>query len=277
MSRNYSAYSVNFARALIALPLFLALAWLNGSLGMLYPFPWKSSLWLGTSILSSFALGDIFFLLSTRSLGVPGSLAIASTYPLWATLAGAIFHGEILPARKVIAICVVVAGVATVILSGLQQTRFQPKKVLEKMTRLDRVGVGALLACATSILWALNAYSVARGSEGLDVATSNAIRMAQALLFCFIVPKLIGRREPALLPIREFRRYTWLFALEGFGGSLTFVYGFQHAPLGIAATLSSLAPVLSAPIAWLRGEPFSPLKTLGILVTVSGIWMLVTA
>lgn len=67
MSRNYSAYSVNFARALIALPLFLALAWLNGSLGMLYPFPWKSSLWLGTSILSSFALGDIFFLLSTRS------------------------------------------------------------------------------------------------------------------------------------------------------------------------------------------------------------------
>jgi drug/metabolite transporter (DMT)-like permease len=135
---------------------------------------------------------------------------------------------------------------------------------------------GIVLAFLTSLCWAANAFSSAQGSQGLDVNVANTFRMAIALVLCgfsaFMLP--IAKGEP--WDFTTYRKYLWLFAFEGFAGAFFYLYGFSHAPIAVAAALSSLAPVLSVPIAWAtKSEKLSAMKTLGIFIVVAGVWLLV--
>jgi drug/metabolite transporter (DMT)-like permease len=74
------------------------------------------------------------------------------------------------------------------------------------------------------------------------------------------------------------RPYLLIFVIEAFGGSLLFIYGLTHSTLAVSAALSSLAPVISVPIAWgRRTEPVSWTKALGICLAVAGTVILLTA
>jgi drug/metabolite transporter (DMT)-like permease len=102
--------------------------------------------------------------------------------------------------------------------------------------------------------------------------------MVIAMILSAAIGKLVNQNAKVLLPGAELRRSFGLFALEAFGGSYLFFYGFSHSSLAVAAALSSLAPVIAVPIAWvLKSEKFSLTKTFGIAAVALGISLLVGA
>jgi drug/metabolite transporter (DMT)-like permease len=214
-------------------------------------------------MIAAYAVGDACFLTSTRSLGVPGALAIASSYPLWTALMG----GDALTPMRILGLVMTVAGIGTVIL-------FAPGK---SESRVGNKWVGVGLALATSLFWALNGYAVSRGTVGVLSPVGNCVRMVWALLLTYGISRFLAPRgERILIRPRELGRDLWVFMAEAFAGSYFFVYGLAHSPLVVAATLSSLAPVLAVPVAWfLRLERISPFRTLGVILVVVGLTLLV--
>jgi drug/metabolite transporter (DMT)-like permease len=80
-----------------------------------------------------------------------------------------------------------------------------------------------------------------------------------------------------LIPATVMKHSAWFFVAEAFFGSIFFLYGLSHSSLVLGSTLSSLAPVIAVPIAWLWGlEKLSLYRTLGVVATVFGLWLLVS-
>lgn len=267
-----NAFAVNITRALFALPCFLLAAVLpDGPVRAFEAFravPGGNLFWLSMSVLGSYALGDALFFRSTHALGVPGALAIASTYPLWSALAGWLLRGERLGAAGALGLVMVVGGVVAVIrarggaVAGAREGR----------------AAGVFLALATSMMWALNAYAVSRGGAGVSPPVANTIRMAVVLAVVPLACRVtMGGSAALVVPRAQARRAAWLFVLEGFGGSMLFLIGMTRSPLAIGAALSSLAPVVSVPFVLLSGrERFSLVTTLGVVVVVAGIVLLIS-
>ncbi len=281
LSKRYAPAAVNFNRALVALPLFLVASLLQNdevraSLVALGPDAVSNrAFWLSFSIFMSYALGDVFFLWSALSIGFPTAQAIGALYPLWASLGGLVFLGEPLTSRKIAGITLAIAGTITVVLSGRKTVRTPPP---ESMKLLHHYGVGVGLALLTSFFWAMNSFAGGRGGVGMNPAFANVIRMPVALLLCPIMARLqTGPGVPLLMARADYRRYLPFFAIEAFGGSYLYIYGLSHSSVAVGATLSSLAPVVSVPVAVALGwERFSLVKTVSVLLVVGGVILLVT-
>lgn len=283
LSRGHSPFAVNFARATVALPLFaLAVLILSGgpygAYERLAAVDSTQLSWLALSIFTSYALGDVLFLWSTRSLGVPAALAIASTYPLLTAGAGAWIQGEALSNGQVFGLLLSVVGVVVVILSGAEPTPASSEGAHAAPRHLTSRSLGVALAFGAMLMWALNSIAAARSGKGADPFVANLIRMVLALGMSAGIGRIIAPGTEITLPWRVVRKSVPLFVAEGFGGSLLFLYGLSHSPLAIGSTLASLAPILSVPVAWALGlEKFSVIRTLGVCLAMIGLWFLVGA
>jgi len=280
---------VNFTRAAFALPCFLlaslvAARGFSGFAVELARISFPQVGWLALSMFASYAFGDTLFLRSTQSLGVPGALAISSIFPVWTAFVGYFAFGEVLNKLQGVGLLVVVGGVITVIMNEPSYGGSIGSRSREAR-ETSRVRKGVLIALACSLFWALNSYSVAEGGRGISAFVGNCVRMMLALPLCGLMSaafgsRLSGRapRGSLLLPLRDLRRYAWVFLLETFGGSFFYFYGLSHSRLAVAATLTSLAPVLSVPVALtLRIERFSLGRTSGVLLVVIGLCLLMGA
>lgn len=262
LSRESSAFAVNLARAWIALPLFLVGALITGADWS--TIGWGNVGWMTLSMAASYGLGDVIFLWSTRSLGVPGALAVASCYPLWTAFAGILFMDQSLFPLQWVGLLITLTGAALVILNS---PRYDGGA-----GRLGNRWVGVLLAVLTSFCWATNGFAVAKGTAGLNSFLGNTIRMAIGVLLSIGLRRVMSPAQPMWVPKKSLKTYFWLFACESFGGSFFYMGAFQKAPLVIAATLTSLAPVLAVPVAWaMKVEKISLWRTVGVVLVVSGL------
>jgi drug/metabolite transporter (DMT)-like permease len=269
LSRTHSPFAVNLARSLIAGPLFLLTAfalagsWSAGLAGFRL-MHWSHFGWFALSMFASYGFGDVLFLLSTRSLGVPAALAIASSYPLLTALMGYFFEGQALSPAQVLGLGITVTGVITVILSGAQSE----KKIVNWK--------GVALAATCSVFWATNSLSISRAGHDIPAAVANSVRMGLAICLSLVMGTVFAPGSRLFLSIKDIKSYLWIFLIEAFGGSYFFMYGLSHSRLAIGATLSSLAPVLSVPVAWALGiEKFSVRRTVGVFLVVLGLCLLV--
>ncbi|MFN7684596.1 MAG: DMT family transporter [Oligoflexia bacterium] len=270
LSREHSPFEVNGSRALVALPLFLlAGLWVDGLEG------WGAVSganygWMFLSMVSSYFLGDACFLWSTQALGVPGALAIASTYPVWTALAGSVLKGEHLVLQQGVGVGFAVLGTLLVILSGFHLSR--------KAGASRHYARGVLFGVLTSGFWALNSWAVAAGGRGISALVGNSIRMAFALVLCSAASMILRKKASIGLPVKVLAPHLPVFVFEAFGGSLLFLYGLTHTSLAVASALSSLAPVLAVPLAgWRKSEPLTASKVIGVCVAVLGVVLLLTA
>ena len=275
LSERNSAFSINFTRAAIALPIFLLAALLvhgPSSAALIETRHWG---WLTLSMLASYGLADVIFLAATRDLGVPGALSVASLYPVWTVLLGVLRGEKLLALTQYLGLGITLVGVIYTVLSG-SKVRTQPRPG-ESATRR-----GVVFASLTSMLWAINSFAVAQGAADLPVYWVNVIRMVLALTLCgamgwWTTGRLQSRWRPWLRG-HELLPKLWVFPLEAFGGSLFFAYGLAHSPLVLASTLSSLAPVLSVPLAWTMGtEKVSLPRALGVLTVTGGLYLLLAS
>lgn len=273
LSREYLPSQVNFSRALVALPLFVwsALLFDGAQSGEVWSRLLSGNgLWLLISMVASYGLGDMAFFWSVRSLGLPGALAIASSYPFWSAAAGVLFEGQSLSTIKILGVVCTVLGTVIVVLMGYRHRQ----RVISDI--FDRFEVGLALGFTTSLFWALNTFAVSRGAQGLSPHVANSVRMISALAICPLVGLALQRKWRTGIPWRSFKPVSWVFALEAYGGSFFFVYGLSHTSLAVASALSSLSPVIAVPMAWVgKHEPVSWVKALGVCVAVLGAVLLV--
>lgn len=123
LARDHSPFAVNLARGVIGLLLFFLTALvagvlethgLSGSLSAFSALDARHIGWLGLSMFASYGFGDSVFLMSTRALGIPTALTIASTYPLLTSAWGAFVDHEWLSVTQTLGLLVTVAGVGVV-------------------------------------------------------------------------------------------------------------------------------------------------------------------
>jgi drug/metabolite transporter (DMT)-like permease len=274
-ARASSPMSVNFMRASLSFPFFLVAALAMGPAGGLAQVTAGRAGWLLISVVGSYVVGDALFLASAQLLGVPAALAIASTYPLWSAFAGWAFLGQSVGPAGLLGVVLVVAGVVTVVRRpGVEADGEGPGAGFRAPSGHT---TGVLLAAATSLFWALNTFAIARGGADLPVAGVNTFRMGFAVVLMPIARLFLrGRGTPLLVPAAEMRRSWPFFLLESVGGTALFVVGLTHSPLAVAAALTSLAPVLSVPFAFLIGRERIRRRVLvGIVVVTAGIVLLV--
>ncbi|MBU6376111.1 MAG: DMT family transporter [Bdellovibrionales bacterium] len=273
LSKDYLPSQVNFSRALTALPLFILSAVFFGEMESREVWTRLVSgngFWLLMSMLGSYGLGDMAFFWSVRALGLPGALAIASSYPFWSAAAGVIFEGHSLSALKILGVVCTVLGTVVVVLVGYRHRN----RIITDF--FDRFEVGLALGFITSLFWALNTFAVSKGAQGLSPHVANSVRMIAALAICPVVGLVLQRKWRTGIPWQSFKPVSWVFALEAYGGSFFFVYGLAHSPLAVASALSSLSPVIAVPMAWMgKHEPVSWVKALGVCVAVLGAILLV--
>ncbi len=291
LSRENSAVAVNFARAWVALPLFILAEFITAGgihqgLAEYAVAGWSHLGWMSLSMVASYGMGDVIFLWSTRSLGVPGALAIASSYPFWTAWVGVIFEGQILRPAQWFGLVVTLCGIVLVILNSprapdrsASSMSTDPSEELAKSRKQAQHAAvpwkGIALAVLASFFWSLNSYSVARGSVGVSVFVGNTLRMSSGVVLSYVLGRFLAPNDPILMPWKTVKPFLWLFALESFGGSFFYMTAFSKAPLVIAATMCSLAPVISVPVALAFGmEKFSLFRTAGVALVAIGLSVL---
>jgi len=134
-----------------------------------------------------------------------------------------------------------------------------------------------VLALITSVLWAGNTISIKAGSVGLSLFTVNSIRYGFALAVLGGLV-LAGRAPGPKRPARGWWPVVPAIVCDCLFGSACFIYGLSHTDLAVGATLSSLAPLLSLPIAlYLGAERLSLAKLIAVATTVGGIALLASS
>src|SRR5262249_28506780 len=152
-------------------------------------------------------------------VGTSTALAIGSTYPLWAALAGALLRGEPFGGGRAGGTLLCVGGVVALIrLLATEQVASGGRRH------------GLLLALATSLLWAGNAFSIKQGSVGLLAWQVNFVRNLMALPL-LAAQFAAGQRREAR-PVRPHLAGLVLPALgEALIGSSLYVYALSHTDL----------------------------------------------
>jgi drug/metabolite transporter (DMT)-like permease len=271
LARSAGGEQVNLLRALFALTLWAsALFVLQGPSG-LSGVSLGTSAYLAASIACSYGIGDAIFFSAATRIDMSSALAIATTYPLWATLYGIAFRGEAFRGWAMVGMLVCVFGVSSL----LRQSRAGTSTGAS--ARGAAIGVG--LAALASLLWAGNAVFLKLGASGLSVYQANAVRFAFGVLI--ILPQWGVKRaraprgQPAPWHLKQM--LLPLLADTGFG-SVCYVYGIANSELAVGTTLSSLSPLVALIIgAVTKTERLTPQRVLAVCMTVAGVILLVMA
>jgi drug/metabolite transporter (DMT)-like permease len=265
-SRKIGSARVNLARASIVAPSYLILVLAVHGRDLAHGLVPQRCAWLLVSVFCSYGLADALFFSAARRVGVPTALSLASTYPLWAVLVGVVFRAEPLGPLRIIGILLCVGGVVALI-------RLAPR--IGTVEASNHAAGGLALAGLTSVLWAGNSIAVKFGSIGLDPIQVNALRYSFALV---VLGLSVGVTRPAAAERIDWRLLIPAIVADGLLGSSLFVYGLSHSDLAIGATLTSLAPLISVPIAIAAGEERWSLPRLSaVALTVTGATVLVAA
>jgi drug/metabolite transporter (DMT)-like permease len=237
---------INFARALFAFGGWSAWLVVSGEGASLSGVEPVRALWLALSIVCSYVIGDGVFYAAAQRAGVSSALAVATVYPLWAALYGAMVRGEALGPLRLAGLAGAVLGVALLLrMSGAGVAA-------PADARAARVGI--LLALVTSLFWAGNAICLKQGAEGLPLVQANVLRFGFGAVMLW--PRVLLASRP---PARRVAMGSVLGALitplvlDTLLGSACYVYGLAHSELALGATLSSLSPVAALPLGVLSG------------------------
>lgn len=270
-SRDVGSSRVNLARAICVVPIYLVVTLLQLGGGAFDGVTTPKVGWLFASVLCSYAIADNLFFTAARRLGISTALSIASTYPLWAAVVGAIFGGEPFGPTRAFGTLLCVGGVIALVRLGPMS---KASRAAGTPHRTDVLGV--VLAFIASILWAGNSISVKHGAVGLSVWQANAIRYTIALVL--LCGQVAFARTP---PARKAPIAGWLWLVpailtDALCGSIFYVYGLSHTDLAVGSTLSSLAPLISVPVAIAVGEEhWSGPRFFAVATTTAGVVVLI--
>ncbi len=241
--------------------------------------PWTQAAFLGVSGIVGLTIGDQAIIAAFVEIGPRLALLITTTSPLWAALFGWVFLGERLPGVAWLGLAMTVGGILLV----LRERRDGPAAVpLRKLLRGVLLALLAALCQSGGYLLSKMGMGHGEGGQVVEPQTATLIRMTFAAMT--IVPALaaqlwLRRRSTAAIAAPADERVWRLGILLSLCGAVTGPFlgvwlsliACDRAPLGVAQTLLTLAPVFILPAtAIMHHERISLRTTLGALIAVGG-------
>jgi len=228
------------------------------------PYRWG---WLGLSSILGLVLGDTFLFRAYVLVGPRLSMLMMSMAPILSALLAWLFLGELLSRNEVIGIVITVAAIAWV-----ATERRSDQSVVEN----KRYWLGLFMGFLGAFGQAAGLVSAKIGMDGdYPTISATAIRIFVALVILWSIAAL--RRE--LIPtIRKWRnRQAFQAIIAGtivgpFLGIWLSLVAVQLAPVGVAATLMALPPVILIPLGYFfYNERVSRRGILGTVLAFAGV------
>jgi len=244
--RQVGSAVVNRTRLALAVVLVSIMHWITQGqplpLGA-EPFRWQ---WLALSGLVGFVIGDSFLFQAFVMIGPRLSMLLMALAPVFSTLLGWLALGERLNPLQLLGILLAIAGVALVV-SDRQPTAPDPEESPQ------RYGLGVLCGVGAAVGQAGGLFLSKLGLVGDFPALSGSlIRLIVAAVAIWIITFATQQTRPTVTALRAHPQA--MLTLSGgavagpFVGVWLSLIAVQRAPLGIAATLTSLAPVILLPL-----------------------------
>lgn len=225
---------------------------------------------LGLSGIIGLGLGDGLLLWAYVIIGPRISMLIMSLVPIVTTAAAWIFMGESLSLLKVAAIGVTIGGVGVVVSEKREKGDSSPFKLTWFGIAL---AIGAMLGQAVQLLFAKEAM-LSMGSSNPPL-TATYIRIFWGTAAVWMITVHSGRVGSSInaLGDRKFLIFIGLATIFGpFIGIWASFIAIDMAPIGIASTLMSLAPLFMIPVSWkVFGEKISARAIVGTLIALVGV------
>ena len=228
------------------------------------PYRWG---WLGLSSILGLVLGDTFLFRAYVLVGPRLSMLMMSMAPILSALLAWLFLGELLSRNEVIGIVITVAAIAWV-----ATERRSDQTVVEN----KRYWLGLIMGFLGAFGQAAGLVAAKIGMDGdYPTISATAIRIFVALVILWSIAAL--RRE--LIPtIRKWRnRQAFQAIIAGtivgpFLGIWLSLVAVQLAPVGVAATLMALPPVILIPLGYFfYNERVSRRGILGTVLAFAGV------
>ncbi|MEM6837697.1 MAG: DMT family transporter [Cyanobacteria bacterium P01_C01_bin.120] len=232
--------------------------------------PANAVFWLLLSGVVGIGLGDTAYFKSINHLGARRALLMESLAPPLTALIALIFLQERLSAIAWSGILLTVSGVAWVISERVPAT--------EKSHRNVRAGVvWGLLAQLGQASGAVMSRGALANAD-VDPLWSGLLRIVAGGLILVVLVGSRGQVGQQLRPLRSLRLLPML-ALAALLGTYLGIWlqqiAFKFTPAGIAQALLATSPLFVLPIAASLGERITLRAALGVLVAITGIWLLI--
>jgi DME family drug/metabolite transporter len=215
---------------------------------------------------TNLVIGDTFYFIGLKKVGVSRAQPISSSYPLYSMLLAALILSESLTVAVLVGTPLVVAGT---IITSLASSDSGPDKNSKSLLR------GVLASIAAAIFWSIGlvTYKIALTGNGIDTSFATFIRTAAILPFLLVM--IIGARESSQLT-KLSRIDTVALAIAGIlalgvGGVLLFL-SLSLIDAARAIPLSSISPLLSLVLArQYSGEKVTMKVIIGTALIVTGV------
>ena len=257
------AVQVIFWRMLLALPLFLALAWWAGR-GKA-PFTardWRAIFGLG---FCGYYLASLLDFMGLQYISAGLERLILYLNPTLVLLLSVALFGKRISARQGLAMALGYAGVAVVF--G-QELRFEGANV----------ALGAALVFASAVSYA--GYLVYSGELVQRLGALRLTGAATSVACLLAIAQLFVLRAPSAALVPE--AVLWLSLLNAtlctFAPVLMVMMAIERIGATLAAQASMVGPMSTIVLgAWLLGEPFTGWIVAGTVLVLMGVWLLARA
>jgi drug/metabolite transporter (DMT)-like permease len=274
--REVGASLTNRARLFFALIFVIVLHWL--SFGVFFPVnaaP-ENWFWLALSGCVGFAFGDLCLFQAFVRVGPRLSMLVMAFSPALSVLLAWLVLGEALTPQDLLIIAVIIAGIAWVVSERPKQAA--DAQLAQGNRRQHLIGLLWALGGATGQAVGVILTKIGLG-DGVPALSGTLIRLVSAFAVVWILTLLRGGLASSITTLRVHPRATRAVVLGAVIGPVIGVWltliAVQRAPVGIAATLSSLAPIFLLPISYvLLGERLSRRAVAGTLLVVAATALL---
>lgn len=271
--RLVGSHVVNRSRLLFAM-LFISITHLI-LVGTIFPFqaePYRWG-WLALSSILGLVLGDTFLFRAYVLVGPRLSMLMMSTVPILSTIMASVFLGEHVASIQLVGIVVTVTGIAWVVTErSTTQVSVEHKQY---KSGLFFAFLGALGQAANLV-----AAKFALGGDFPSISATS-IRLLVALVTLWLLAAFRGQLRDTFDKWRNRSAFKSMVAgsvVGPFLGIWLSLQAVQLAPVGIAATLMALPPVILIPLGYLiYGERVGRRGIAGTFVAFCGVALIFLA
>lgn len=242
--------------------------------GKILPFDADSGtwFWLLISGLVGFVIGDIMLFQAFVTIGARVSMLVMSLVPPITAILGWMILGETMTGKQILAMMVTVSGIAMVMLKRKKKVNGDGNS---KPGKISVTIIGLLLALGGAAGQAGGLVISKKGMGNYDAFAASQIRIIAGVAGYLIIISIAGlwkKTFAGLKNISAMKAVTLGSFVGPFLGVSFSLIAVKYTSTGIAATLTSLAPVIIIlPSMLINKEKISFIEVAGAVISVAGV------
>ena len=272
-----SSSAINPVRAVafLAASLVFALCSSGGSIPLLLsPAAW---LYIFIGVFISYSLGDIFYFIAIRTVGVTIAVPIANAYPILVALSSWLILGEPLTLKLLWGILIVITGLLMLRFGGRKKE--SAEDVAAVLRNKKRFLKGFAFSMAAGLMWALSSPLTKKAIliTGYDAANITFYRAVAFFIVAFTIHWLTLKYRPEkAVKLRSLSAAAvgWFAGSAVLGlciGSILYATCITVMPVAVVTAITATSPLIAALFGhFVLKEELYRLQWAGIALIITG-------